>query len=338
MADIDLGNEINIIHNNVIYTPVVEEGMRLSTVRSGEPSKLTFNLEKRANAKVVFTEGDVVSFRKFGFYGFIFEITENSDSDTVSVTAYDQLRYLKAKDTYVFTRQQPAVAFKTVCEDYEIAYQYGGFDLGMGTDCGFSAVCENVELFEVVQKIVDYVLKKTGRLCVLWDNYGELHFQPLPYKQKGIKKSENLRLRGKLTISDFESYSYTSSIDKDTYNRIKVIYDNDSTGRREVYIAQSSSSIDKWGVLTMTETMQKGEDGKKKANALLNLYNHKTRTLELKNVLADEAFRAGRLVAVGLQLRDIKISTYMLIEKCEHVINHEEVLTNLTLRGGEFGG
>ena len=332
-------NEINILHNNVIYTPVVEDGMRLYTARVGEPSKLTFSLEKKANAKVVFTEGDVVALRKFNFYGYIFEITDNSSDDTVEVTVYDQLRYLKAKDTYAFVNNNPVQAFSRICDDYELTYIR--YDMGTKVnDYGFNAVCENMELFDMLQKIADYVLEQTGRLCILYDNYGTLEFHPLTYTDKKTKRKyyTNMTLDATLTLNDFESYSYTTSIDKNTYNRIKVIYDNDSTGKREVYIAQSSASIAKWGVLTYTETMQKGEVGKTKANALLNLYNHKERTLELKNVLADEHFRAGRLVKVNLQLRDMTIKTYMLIEKCEHTINQDEVLTNLTLRGGEFGG
>ena len=331
--------EINILHNNVIYTPVVADGMKLYTAREGEASKLTFKLEKKANAKVVFTEGDVVALRLFEFYGYIFEITDNSADDTVEVTAYDQLRYFKAKDTYVFINNSPEQAFARVCDDYELTY----FRYSMGTkvnDYGFTQVCENTELFDIMKKISDYVLQKTGRLCILYDNYGTLYFHPLTYRAAGSKNKQYawMTLDATLTLNDFESYTYTTSIDKNTYNRIKVIYDNDSTGKREVYIAQSSSSIAKWGVLTYTETMQKGESGKTKANALLNLYNHKERTLELKNVLADEHFRAGRLVKVNLQLRDMQIRTYMLIEKCEHIINQDEVLTNLTLRGGEFGG
>lgn len=331
--------EINILHNNVIYTPVVEEGMKLYTAREGEASKLTFRLEKKANARVVFTEGDVVALRLFNFYGYIFEITDNSNDNTIEVTAYDQLRYLKAKDTYVFSKNAPEQAFARVCDDYELTY----FRYGMGLDAndyGFTQVCENMELFDIMKKISDYVLKKTGRLCILYDEYGTLRFHPLTYTAKGnnFPYYTWMTLNATLTLNDFESYTYTTSIDKNTYNRIKVIYDNDSTGKREVYIAQSSASIAKWGVLTYTETMQKGESGKTKANALLNLYNHKERTLELKNVLADEHFRAGRLVKVNLKLRDMQIRTYMLIEKCEHIINQDGVLTNLTLRGGEFGG
>lgn len=326
-------NEINILHNNVVYTPIVQDGMKLLTVRSGEASKLTFSLEKKANKRVVFTEGDAVAFRKFDFYGFIFEISDNSTDDTIEVTAYDQLRYLKAKDTYVFINQSPTQAFRRICEDYELQAMY--YQMGTKvTDYGFNAVCENVELFDIMQKLSDYILKKTGRLCILYDNFGILYFHPLTYG----RNFQWMTLNATLTINDFESYSYTTSIDKDTYNRIKVIYDNDSTGKREVYIAQSSSSIAKWGVLTHTETMQKGENGKTKAKALLNLYNHKERTLELKNVLVDEKFRAGKLVKVNLDLRDMRIRCKMLIEKCEHTINKDSIMTNLTLRGGEING
>ena len=78
---------------------------------------------------------------------------------------------------------------------------------------------------------------------------------------------------------------HTSSIDDNTYNKIKLTYDNEDTGFREVYIAQDSSNINKWGVLQYFDTLKKGENGQAKVDALLKLYNKKTRNLKLTNVV-----------------------------------------------------
>lgn len=83
-----------------------------------------------------------------------------------------------------------------------------------------------------------------------------------------------------------ENFEYTSSIDSDTYNKVKLTYDNDETGKREVYISQDSSNINKWGVLQYYDTLSKGENGAAKADALLSLYNKRPATLQSKRRLA----------------------------------------------------
>ena len=133
-----------------------------------------------------------------------------------------------------------------------------------------------------------------------------------------------------------ENFDYTSSIDDKTYNKIKLIYDNDETGTREVYIAQDSNNINKWGVLQYFDTLQKGENGKAKVDALLSLYNNKTRNLTIKNALGDIRVRAGSMVVVMLYFGDITVKNLMLVEKCKHEFNEGQHFMNLTLRGGEF--
>lgn len=82
-----------------------------------------------------------------------------------------------------------------------------------------------------------------------------------------------------------ENYTYTSSIDENTFNKIKLTYDNEETGFREVYIAQDSENMNRWGVLQHFDTLGKGENGAAKADALLKLYNNKTRSLKLTKAL-----------------------------------------------------
>lgn len=79
--------------------------------------------------------------------------------------------------------------------------------------------------------------------------------------------------------SSGEEYSYTSSIDSGTYNKVKLSYENSEAGVREIYIAQDSSHMNKWGVLQYYDTVQEGENGAAKADALLSLYNQPTRNL-----------------------------------------------------------
>lgn len=108
------------------------------------------------------------------------------------------------------------------------------------------------------------------------------------------------------------------------------------TGTGDVYITQDSSNINKWGILQYFDTLQKGENGQAKADALLKLYNKKTRNLKITNALGDNRVRAGSMVVINLDLGDVKLKNWMLVEKCKHTYKEGEHWMDLTLRGGEF--
>ena len=135
-----------------------------------------------------------------------------------------------------------------------------------------------------------------------------------------------------------QNYDYESSIDEATYNQIKLIYDNEETGQRDVYIAQSSENINAWGILRHYDTLSNGENGEAKADALLKLYNQKTRRLSVKEAFGDTRVRAGSMVGVVLDLGDVKLQNFMLVENCKHVFRLDEHTMDLNLRGGEFVG
>ena len=64
-----------------------------------------------------------------------------------------------------------------------------------------------------------------------------------------------------------ENYNYTTTIDSDTYNKIKLAYDNDDTGTREVYIAQETSMS---GVFySIMRSCKKGKMAQKKRTPIL---------------------------------------------------------------------
>ena len=83
-----------IDHKGTIFQPSVEEGITWELERKGVPGKLTFKVLK--DMVINFQEGDPCMMSVDGvqlFYGFVF--TKKRDKDgVISVTAYDQLRYL----------------------------------------------------------------------------------------------------------------------------------------------------------------------------------------------------------------------------------------------------
>ena len=133
-----------------------------------------------------------------------------------------------------------------------------------------------------------------------------------------------------------QNFDYTSSIDDNTYNRVKLTYDDDKTGVRDVYIAQHGENMNRWGILQYFDTLKEGEDGQAKADALLSLYNKKTRNISINNAFGNTKVRAGSLLPVVLNLGDVKIQNMMLVEKCKHEFQESQHLMTLTLRGGEF--
>ena len=72
------------------------------------------------------------------------------------------------------------------------------------------------------------------------------------------------------------------------------------------------------------------------ANSLLGLYNTKSRTLTVKNVLGDVRVRAGTLLPVVMDLGDMKISNYMLVEQAKHTFTDNSHFMDLKVRGNNF--
>ena len=133
-----------------------------------------------------------------------------------------------------------------------------------------------------------------------------------------------------------QNFDYESSIDSETYNQIKLTYDNSETGKREVYIVKDSSNINKWGILQYFDTIDEKTNGTVKAQALLDLYNQKTRSLQIKDALGDIRVRGGSLIIVNLNLGDIKLQNFMLVEKAVHKFKNGEHFMDLTLKGQNF--
>ena len=309
------------------YIPVTEEGIEWSTERESTPGKLTFNVVR--DGKISFTEGSAVRFKKDGipvFYGFVFEKKRDKDQ-IISVTAYDQLRYLQNEDTYVYENKTASQFLKMVCADFAL-------NAGNIEDTGFviaSRVEENKTLYDMIGNALDLTLQNTGELYVLYDDFGKIT----------LKNIGNMHVRegnDYLVIDEEtgENFDYTSSIDSETYNKIKLTYDNEETGKREIYIAQSSRRINDWGVLQYFDTLSKGENGQAKANALLELYSKKTFGLKISGAVGDARVRAGSMVLVNMNLGDIKLKNFMLVEKARHSFKLDKHVMDLTLRGGDF--
>jgi len=315
--------ELLIQNGKKVFIPVVQEDIQWTTERKGSPGKLTFKVHLDSSLDI--TEGNAVRFKWNGkniFYGFIF--SKKMDKDRIiTVTAYDQLRYLKNKDTYVYENKTAGEVIKMIAADFQM--QTGSIE-----DTGFkiaSRVEDNQTLFDIIQNALDLTLENQKYMYVMYDDFGKI----------ALKGLDNMRLNLLIDEETGQNFDYQSSIDESTYNRIKLVFDNEKTGQRDVYIAQDSSNINNWGVLQYYDTLQEGENGQSKVNALLSLYNKKTRKLTIKDAFGDTRVRAGSMVVVMLDLGDVKLKNLMLVETCKHIFKLDEHTMELKLRGGEFG-
>ena len=314
--------EILIQNGSTIYAPVVEEGIEWETERKGTPGKLTFKVLR--DNKLNFQEGNAIRFsydKHNVFYGFAFEKKRNKDK-IISITAYDQLRYFKNKDTYVYKKKSTGDLLKMFANDFHL-------NLGTIQNTGYkipSRIEDNKTLFDMAQTSIDLTLQNTRKLFVLYDDFGKLC----------LKNIEKMKLGLVIDEETGENFDYQSSIDGDTYNKIKLIYENKNTKKREVYIAKDSKHINQWGVLQYFEKVNTKDNIKKKANELLKLYNSKTRNLKITKALGDIRVRGGSSVIVQLDLGDIKVQNYMVVEKVKHIFENGTHFMDLTLKGGEF--
>ena len=209
-----------------------------------------------------------------------------------------------------------------ICADFNL--QTGNIE-----DTGYkieSRIEDGETLFDIVQNALDLTLTNAKQMYVLYDDFGKL----------ALRNISGMAYNLLIDDTSAEDYSYTCSIDSNTYNQVKLVYDNEETGKRDVYMTKHSENINKWGVLQYYDTLKEGENGAAKAEALLSLYNKETRNLSISNAFGDMNIRAGCMLVTSLQLADTKVDNLMLVEKCKHTFNESEHRMDLTLRGGGF--
>lgn len=296
--------ELWIETSSGIVEPVVLDGIQWTTERRGAPSTLKFTVVK--DHMISFTEGNKVGLRVNGtplFFGYIFEKGRDRDHQ-ITVTAYDQLRYLKNKETYLLTNKRADELVTMIASDFKLS-------TGTIENTGFKIAKideDNSTLFDVILNALDLTYDATKKMYVLYDDFGKLT----------LKLMDNLKVDGLIDDSNTENFDYTSSIDKDSYNQIKVRQQNATTGKMDVYRVNDNVSIGKWGVLQFTMDVGDGTNPISMANTLLKVKNRKTRSLTLKGVRGDIRVRAGFSIPVHLNLGDIENREWLVCEKVTH--------------------
>ncbi len=295
--------EISELVTSVSYTDKLNDGC----------SKLEFSY---VDDDLRIENGSAVRFKYGGaniFYGHVYKHGQNKDKK-ITVTAYDQLRHCKAKDTIIVDGDTITTLVNKMCN-------YFNLKKGTLTDTGYilpAKVRDDKTWLDIIYTAIDDTLTNTGRWYCLRDEFGSI----------AIRELRELQLD--LVLGDESlayDYEYEKSIDDNFYNQIKIVSDNEATGKRDVYIAKDSESIAKYGLLQYFEVLDKNynpSQAKAKADALLQLYNREMETLELK-CLGDVRVRAGS--SFFGQIEDIKLNKRLIVRAVTHEFVPVHVMT-----------
>lgn len=293
-----------------VVTPVKWE-----TSLINQPGKLTFSYLE--DEKISISEGSPLFLKIDGkgvFFGYVFKRGKKKNK-TVPVTAYDQMRYLKNKDTYVLSGLTASQIFTKICKDFSL----DGVVKEASSYVNSPRVNDNKTLFEIMQHAINETLINTGNWYMIKDNFGKLEFVSI----NSLKTDVFIGDESLLIDFDFES-----SIDNDTYNRIKLIKENKETKKREIYIVKDSGAIKQWGLLQYFEKMDEKANPaqiKARADMLLKLKNRVTKKLKL-DCLGDLKIAAGSGIVVGISdlvKEGIAVNQYFMVTTCTHTFKND---------------
>lgn len=281
------------------------------TTMEGQPGKLTFSYVN--DKDVTFKEGSVISFKannKGVFFGYVFKRGKDKD-EIITITAYDQMRYLKNKDACIIENSTASEAFSNLCKRFKlvsIVASPSSYKLA-------KRAYDGKTVFDIIQRGIDETLINIGEWYIIYDDFGVLTFNKLTALQTDITIGDNQLLR---------NYNFESSIDDDTYNQVKIIKDDTTPPE----IVRDSESIARYGLLQYFEKVDEEANAAQiaaRADMILKLKNRPTKKLKLP-CLGDLKVRAGSSIVLeisDLAQEGIAVGQNFIITDCEHTFKSD---------------
>lgn len=296
---------IFIKNNGELYQPILKDKIKLTWNRDFSAGILEFDVVK--DGVIDYQEGNPVLFTIDGetvYKGFVFKKSRNK-KQVISTVCYDQIRYLKSKDTYQYSKKSMSDLLKQICDDRNL-------EIGDIEDTSYNIpkrLEQNQEYLNMIKVANDITLSQTGKIFTLFDDKGKIC----------LKSADKMIVDYSVSYDNMVDYDYVTSIDDGTYNRV-VVYLVDDNGRQiKKVVKEDKENIARWGVLEYTITTNNAEDIDNKASQILEVLNRKYRSLTIKQAIGDIRVRAGCVIPVEMmKIGDININSYMLVNKVVH--------------------
>ncbi|MFD2117250.1 hypothetical protein ACFSTH_13175 [Paenibacillus yanchengensis] len=298
--------------------------LKIKTSRIGKAGSLSLDFLKAAiyqSKMFKYNNGDVVEVRKDGkriFYGYIFEIKGGRD-EQVSLTVYDQIRYLMNTETYVFENVTATQIVERIAKEYKLT-------VGKLADTEHvitHLVADAQKLLDIIDKAIVLTFHHKGKDYCLFDDAGNLSLRSIDEEVTDIVIGPGSLLY---------DYSVSESIDEDTYNQFKLYRDNEETGKRDIFMVKDSNNIARWGLLQHHESIDdklNTEQISELLNNLALLKNRETISLQV-DAIGNIAVRAG--MRVRIQIPEYSIDEALLVNECTHQFDGAEHTMSLELK------
>lgn len=264
-----------------------------------------------------FSPGDMLTFEQDGekaFSGRVFSIRREG-AGTVRLTAYDQLRYLKAQDV-IFRK---GMTLEDLLAQGCTAL---GLRLGQCASTGFplpDKTFDNKAWLDVLYDSIQELKRLTGAEYCLYDDFGAIRLALLQDLRQPIILGEGSLITG---------YSQEESLEN-AANRIKLVQPGNGA-----LLYEDNASMKNWGVLQHLEKLDGGENqaqADQLGKSLLQEKNRVGKTLSL-SCLGDLRVRGGRGVRVVLP--DLSLDGWMVVDRVRHTIRHGDHTMEVELVGG----
>ena len=298
-----------------VQEPVCTSKITIKRVFGLNASTMEFECVK--DDELNYGEGAGVVLLKDGkriFSGYIFKKSRDK-KQIIKNLCYDQLRYMKNKDTFLFEDLSYSDILRKICN-------HQGLMTGDIEDTGYiipGRVERNKEYFSMLKSAYDITLAHTGVIFTLFDDAGKIC----------LKKPQSMLVNDAITFDNACNFSYTTSIEN-SYNRVKLSHIDDKSKEVKSYVKEDVNHIKEWGLLQYFDESSDVDKLEGQASGLFELLNKKERTLEIKNAIGNWDIRGGSLVPVIFNaIGDIVVNSVMFVAEVIHNIEGDHHFMDL---------